>query len=153
MATLAMRRLKMAEPSNDWSGLPESIRPWVPLILAFGAGFLLPLLERWNNWRKDRAAARAALLVHEATVDKDLRTDLRETEKYLRDQLRSLETANATLRLQNGELIIQNAQIQAQNVKLTSEVAELKGDNAALLAQVGALLARVEALEQARPTN
>jgi hypothetical protein len=94
--------------SNEWL---KEYAPWVAAVVA-------PVTV-WLGTRKKVAT----------DADISLRTDLRETEKYLRQQLREVEADNKTLRTENLEL--KNA-----NMTLRAEFEDHKRDTAREIGQL-----------------
>ena len=101
--------MQRARPlSNEWL---KDAAPWAAAVIA-------PILA----W----AATRRKTIVE---ADVSLRTDLRETEKYLRSQLRDLE-AN------NRELTRENLELRQANLTLKAEFDDFKRDTAREIASL-----------------
>jgi hypothetical protein len=93
---------------NDWL---KEYAPWIAAVIA-------PVLA----W----AATRKKTIVE---ADASLRTDLRETEKYLRQQLREVESDNKILRAENLEL-------KSANLTLKAEFEDFRRDTAREIASL-----------------
>lgn len=101
---------------GDWL---KDAAPWIAALIASGGTYFGVRLQTAVENRKVGAEAEK---LREA-ADQSLRTDLRETEKYLRQQLRDVEADNKTLRAENLEL-------KAENLTLRAEFADFKRDTA-----------------------
>lgn len=90
---------------NEWL---KDAAPWIVAVIA-------PVTAYWATRRKTQVEA-----------DASLRSDLRETERYLRQQLREVESDNKSLRTENLEL-------RQANISLKAEFEDFKRDTSALI--------------------